>query len=256
MESSANSYSPSPSNASTPNRKARTPFLTPCRRMGLARKSPASSAWHANKPSPGAVSPYTSSLKVDKDADTMHNDLERLQGQMTPTRNTRLFNRHQLTKRLKTNLSSPQSCDEKKKENSVVSSDLQSDDQITKSQIIMAENSKVENDGNEILLPAGDITEDTLKEVRKRLKEKEEKLKDLKLAQLYKRKHDVIILQKLIHTWLEGCQTALQELQTVLLNQGHQFTIEQLLNQLNIPHELVKYRRDTEDFESNEMNII
>ncbi|KZS21053.1 putative Swi5-dependent recombination DNA repair protein 1 [Daphnia magna] len=93
--------------------------------------------------------------------------------------------------------------------------------------------------------------EETLENVSKRIKEKEEILRKLKMIKLHRIKHSTDQLESLIKEWTGICQQALQDLQQKLADQGSDSAaigIPELLRHLNIEPELVGYCIEDEAF--------
>ncbi|KAI9554080.1 hypothetical protein GHT06_019352 [Daphnia sinensis] len=93
--------------------------------------------------------------------------------------------------------------------------------------------------------------EETLENLSKRIEEKEELLRKLKMIKLHRMKHSTNQLESLIKEWTGICQQALQDLQQKLADQGSDSAaigILELLRHLNIEPELVGYSIEDEAF--------
>lgn len=95
----------------------------------------------------------------------------------------------------------------------------------------------------------GEDPTDKIRIMRQYVKEKEEQLRLLKLAQLYRKKHDPDKLAASINKWKEICKAALYRLQEILTSRGQPMNMAQLLAQFGIPHEVLKFNPETDDFE-------
>ncbi|KAJ9583229.1 hypothetical protein L9F63_022419 [Diploptera punctata] len=81
------------------------------------------------------------------------------------------------------------------------------------------------------------------------VKEKEEQLRLLKLAKLYRKKHDPEKLHASINKWKEICKSALYKLQEMLTSRGQSMSMAQLLAQFGISHDILQFNPETDDFE-------
>lgn len=82
----------------------------------------------------------------------------------------------------------------------------------------------------------------------KALVAKKETLRQLKLVQFYREKHNLSQLEMLIDQWTLTCQQALEQLQERVSRADAAVSIGQLLNALGIEPELVRYDEEAEDF--------
>ena len=80
-----------------------------------------------------------------------------------------------------------------------------------------------------------------------KLKEREEKLRKLKLVKMYRTKNDLRELEKLTSKWRDVAQEAAEQL---LGNSTHEPrpTMAQMLDYLHIDHELIRYSAQDESF--------
>lgn len=93
------------------------------------------------------------------------------------------------------------------------------------------------------------IEEDDLKRIRERISSKKKKLEHVKQQLLYEKKHESKDLENLTERWLRGCQEALSQFQKdISRNTGADFKMTEILRQLGIPAELVKYSEAECDF--------
>lgn len=76
--------------------------------------------------------------------------------------------------------------------------------------------------------------------------EQEEKLRKLKMVQLYHSKHDPDKFEKVIEKWRLTVQEALKKLHEILPDPKPELT--ELINHLQIEHELIGYNKDDESF--------
>lgn len=88
----------------------------------------------------------------------------------------------------------------------------------------------------------------TLEDLERRVAAKENKVQSLKVAQVYQKKHDLTKLKESISKWKDGCQTAVQDLLIMTHEQGHKITMIQLLSHLGIPPNLIGYDPDQDEF--------
>ncbi|XP_077311373.1 swi5-dependent recombination DNA repair protein 1 homolog [Lithobates pipiens] len=94
--------------------------------------------------------------------------------------------------------------------------------------------------------------QDLLQEKRKLLKrveEKEEILRRLKLVKLYRSKNNLTELQSLLEKWRKGSQLLLYELQTALTTENKKISLTQLIESYGLDEKLLCYNRTEEDFE-------
>ncbi|XP_075216483.1 uncharacterized protein LOC142321884 [Lycorma delicatula] len=93
------------------------------------------------------------------------------------------------------------------------------------------------------------ITLQTLEALANRIKEKKGKYQHIELSNLYEKKHDLNMLRELTLQWKKGCQEALFEMQSLLNEKGHAISMLQLLSQFQIPHDIINFNEDMDDFE-------
>lgn len=93
-------------------------------------------------------------------------------------------------------------------------------------------------------------TVDDLQSLRKRIALKEKRINELRRAEIICRKHSPEKLKEEIQQWLHGCQEALQELLDAVNAKGHDAEMGKLLLELGIPHELVQFNNDSQEFET------
>nr|CAH0107230.1 unnamed protein product [Daphnia galeata] len=93
--------------------------------------------------------------------------------------------------------------------------------------------------------------ENSMEQIIKRIKEKEEILRKLKMVKLHRAKHNTTELENLIKEWLGVCQQTLQDLEQKLKDQSSDSAdigIPKILEHLNIEPELVGYSIEDEMF--------
>lgn len=93
---------------------------------------------------------------------------------------------------------------------------------------------------------------DLLEEKRKLMKkvqEKEELLRRLKMVKTYRSKNDLTELKSLIEKWRSSSQQLLYELQSALSTEGQKLSLSQLIDSCGIEDSLLHYNRAEEDFE-------
>ncbi|XP_049956258.1 uncharacterized protein LOC126473318 [Schistocerca serialis cubense] len=88
----------------------------------------------------------------------------------------------------------------------------------------------------------------TLADLERNVAAKEDKVQSLRVAQLYRKKHDLTKLRESICKWKAGCQSALQDLLEMTHEQGHKVTMMQLLSHLGIPPTLIGYEPEQDEF--------
>lgn len=91
---------------------------------------------------------------------------------------------------------------------------------------------------------------DELDELEKRIAAKEDTLRKLKLVKYYKSKHDLQHLHDLTSKWKKASQTALSELRQKM--PSPQPTLGQLLDHLQIEHDMVGYDPNENEFLDDE----
>ncbi|KAE8590424.1 hypothetical protein XENTR_v10018062 [Xenopus tropicalis] len=82
----------------------------------------------------------------------------------------------------------------------------------------------------------------------KKVKEKEDTLRRLKMAKLYRSKNNLSELQSLIEKWRKGSQLLLYELQAALSAENNKVTLTQLIESCGLDEKLLHYSRTEEDF--------
>ncbi|XP_018424574.1 PREDICTED: swi5-dependent recombination DNA repair protein 1 homolog [Nanorana parkeri] len=94
--------------------------------------------------------------------------------------------------------------------------------------------------------------QDFLQEKRrllKRIEEKEEILRRVKMVKLYRSKNNLTELQSLIEKWRKGSQLVLYELQTALTTENKKISLTHLIESYGLDEKLLHYNRTEEDFE-------
>ncbi|XP_072280334.1 swi5-dependent recombination DNA repair protein 1 homolog [Pyxicephalus adspersus] len=94
--------------------------------------------------------------------------------------------------------------------------------------------------------------QDLLQEKRrllKRVEEKEEILRRLKMVKLYRSKNDLTELQSLIEKWRKSSQHLLYELQTALSTENKKISLTHLIESYGLDEKLLHYNRTEEDFD-------
>uniref|UniRef100_A0A8C5Q1X4 Swi5-dependent recombination DNA repair protein 1 homolog n=2 Tax=Leptobrachium leishanense TaxID=445787 RepID=A0A8C5Q1X4_9ANUR len=84
----------------------------------------------------------------------------------------------------------------------------------------------------------------------KRLGEKEDILRRLKMVKLYRSKNNLTELQSLIEKWRKGSQLVLYELQTALSAENSKISLTHLIDNCGLDDQLLMYNRTEEDFET------
>ncbi|XP_054839061.1 swi5-dependent recombination DNA repair protein 1 homolog isoform X2 [Eublepharis macularius] len=92
-----------------------------------------------------------------------------------------------------------------------------------------------------------ELLEEKMKLV-KRIQEKEEILRRLKLVKMYRSKNNPTELQSLIVKWRGSSQTMLYELQSALSTDGKKLSITELIDNFRLDDQLLHYLRTEEDF--------
>lgn len=93
------------------------------------------------------------------------------------------------------------------------------------------------------------IDEVELKKIRDRISAKKQELEHVKQQLIYEKKHESRDLNNLIERWLRGCQEALMQFQkNISLRSGAAVSMTEILQQLGIPPDLVKYSVEDCDF--------
>ncbi|XP_078499857.1 swi5-dependent recombination DNA repair protein 1 homolog isoform X2 [Lissotriton helveticus] len=93
---------------------------------------------------------------------------------------------------------------------------------------------------------------DLLEEKRKLMKkvqEKEELLRRLKMVKTYRSKNNLTELKSLIEKWRSSSQQLLYELQSALSTEGQKLSLSQLIDSCGLEDSLLHYNRAEEDFE-------
>ncbi|CAH2322429.1 Hypothetical predicted protein [Pelobates cultripes] len=84
----------------------------------------------------------------------------------------------------------------------------------------------------------------------KRVEDKEEFLRRLKMVKLYRSKNNLTELHSLIEKWRKSSQQVLYELQTTLSTENSKISLTQLIENCNLDDKLLQYNRAEEDFEN------
>lgn len=90
-----------------------------------------------------------------------------------------------------------------------------------------------------------------IREVRRRVQEKKEVLRKLKMAKTYRSRWETQDLGVLTNQWLEVCQTALEDLRAQMkerLNEEQELTLKTLLNHIGINPDLVHLNEEEDCF--------
>ncbi|XP_056385165.1 swi5-dependent recombination DNA repair protein 1 homolog [Hyla sarda] len=88
------------------------------------------------------------------------------------------------------------------------------------------------------------------KRLLKRIQEKEEHLRRLKMVKLYRSKNNLEELQSLIDKWRESSQLLLPEIQKALSTANQKITLTQLIENCGLDEKLLRYNRAEEDFDA------
>ncbi|XP_064173468.1 swi5-dependent recombination DNA repair protein 1 homolog [Anguilla rostrata] len=109
--------------------------------------------------------------------------------------------------------------------------------------------------GAESALSPGDHTQNPqidlfhLREkLKKEVRDKTEKLRRLKMAQMYRTKNDLTQLQSLIGKWRSCSQAVLLELQSAMLVDGRKASISQLIDHFGLDDAILHFDRTEDDF--------
>lgn len=92
-----------------------------------------------------------------------------------------------------------------------------------------------------------EVNEEMLKEIERRIKEKDNKLDRLKRAEVYMKKHKVDELNDLRMKWKSGCCEALRNLLGLLKSQGDNIDMVRLLKTLNVPESMIRCNSENGD---------
>ncbi|XP_053306489.1 swi5-dependent recombination DNA repair protein 1 homolog [Spea bombifrons] len=84
----------------------------------------------------------------------------------------------------------------------------------------------------------------------KRVEEKEDILRRLKMVKMYRSKNNVTELHSLIEKWRKSSQLIVYELQTTLSSQNTKISLTQLMDTCGVDDKLLRYNRAEEDFEN------
>lgn len=87
----------------------------------------------------------------------------------------------------------------------------------------------------------------SLKDLQQSVKEKENRLAELKQAEVYKKIHNVEELQQLTTMWKIGCQVALRDLLVKLQEHGP-MTMPMLMQKFNIGPKFLTYNPESDKF--------
>ncbi|XP_069095545.1 swi5-dependent recombination DNA repair protein 1 homolog [Pleurodeles waltl] len=87
------------------------------------------------------------------------------------------------------------------------------------------------------------------RELMKKVQEKEELLRRLKMVKTYRAKNNLTELKSLIEKWRSSSQQLLYELQSALSTEGQKLSLSQLMDSCGIEDTLLHYNRAEEDFE-------
>ncbi|XP_073541298.1 swi5-dependent recombination DNA repair protein 1 homolog isoform X2 [Phyllobates terribilis] len=88
------------------------------------------------------------------------------------------------------------------------------------------------------------------KRLQKRVQDKEERLRRLKMVKLYRSKNNLMELQSLIDKWRESSQLLLYEIQRALSAENKQIGLTQLIDNCGLDEKLLRYNRAEEDFDA------
>ncbi|XP_069835117.1 swi5-dependent recombination DNA repair protein 1 homolog [Dendropsophus ebraccatus] len=110
----------------------------------------------------------------------------------------------------------------------------------------------------EVSPPKGDVStsnnhQEMLQEKKgllRRVQEKEERLRRLKMVKLYRSKNNLAELQSLIDKWRESSQLLLYEIQRALSAENQKVTLTQLIENCGLDEKLLRYNRAEEDFDA------
>ncbi|XP_075072298.1 swi5-dependent recombination DNA repair protein 1 homolog [Mixophyes fleayi] len=83
----------------------------------------------------------------------------------------------------------------------------------------------------------------------KRVEEKEEILRRLKMVKLYRSKNNLTELQCLIEKWRKSSQLLLYEIQTTLSAESKKISLTELIESCGLDEKLLHYNRTEEDFD-------
>lgn len=84
--------------------------------------------------------------------------------------------------------------------------------------------------------------------LEKEVRDKTEKLRRLKMAQMYRTKNDLTQLQSLIGKWRSCSQAVLLELQSAMLVDGRKASISQLIDHFGLDDAILHFDRTEDDF--------
>ncbi|XP_044153700.1 swi5-dependent recombination DNA repair protein 1 homolog [Bufo gargarizans] len=88
------------------------------------------------------------------------------------------------------------------------------------------------------------------KRLLKKVQEKEEHLRRLKMVKLYRSKNNLTELQSLIDKWRESSQLLLHEIQRALSSENKKISLTQLIENCGLDEKLLHYSRAEEDFDA------
>ncbi|KAK6487298.1 swi5-dependent recombination DNA repair protein 1-like protein [Huso huso] len=84
--------------------------------------------------------------------------------------------------------------------------------------------------------------------LKKEVQEKEETLRRLQMAKMYRAKNDLTELRSLIDKWRSSSQSVLYELQSSLSTDGNKLSLTHLIDSLGLEDTLLHYDKTEEDF--------
>ncbi|MBN3274445.1 SFR1 protein, partial [Polyodon spathula] len=113
-----------------------------------------------------------------------------------------------------------------------------------------ASSEPAENPGNDdqMINPAQPLLLEERDRLKKEVREKEETLRRLQMAKMYRAKNDLTELRSLIDKWRSCSQSVLYELQSALSADGSKLSLTHLIDSLGLEGTLLHYDKTEEDF--------
>ncbi|XP_022183998.2 uncharacterized protein LOC111043374 [Nilaparvata lugens] len=229
-------------------------LLTPCRSVGLKRKSSSSSLL---KCTPSTDSPLlrksTNSPIVQQSTDSPA--VWRCTPNPSTSRKHLGSNIRDKLKKRKLDLSSKDNGDEETIDcmtKGVIETDVGCASSINSSNNTHKDDTSSQIDVKtavEKFAVPPEISNDMILELIDNIRKKELKLRSLEETNIYAKKHNPDELRGLIIKWKQGCQDALREIQSLINEKGYSLSMAQVLDQFQVPHNMVNFSADCDEFQ-------
>ncbi|XP_014270943.1 uncharacterized protein [Halyomorpha halys] len=93
------------------------------------------------------------------------------------------------------------------------------------------------------------ISNEKLLETINNVNSKIEKINNLKRNEAYTKKHNIIELKESTEKWKNACKDVVLTIYETMKSKGHDLSIKNILDEHNIPYEQIGFNEDTMDFD-------